>query len=210
MKVKTFPCVVALKQQSRFVWLSRETPLPTLAVRRTPTPLSHSKSWLRVIISGRPRPRNKAVGNPLSKLFGSFAGFGASAFCSRLWFTIKGIGGEGETAYPSGRPFPIMLVKLAFYVPGNSRFTSKEMLKLCSIKKMLLWFQKMLRFTSSKTYKTRSGIMCAYYQLNKVKSGSLLIYKTSDTAKTLELSLEGLVYVLRQNFLLCAHNAFEF
>ena len=29
------------------------------------------------------------------------------------------------------RIFPIMLVKLAFYAPNNSRFTPKKMLKLC-------------------------------------------------------------------------------
>lgn len=104
--------------------------------------------------------------------------------------------------YP--RPFPIIQVKLGFYAPSNSRLTPKNMIKLCSIIKItLLWFQKMLCFISSNTCKLDIGHHVWFsHQLNKVKSASLLVCKTSDTAKAPELSLKGLVYDLRQNFLL--------
>ena len=60
---------------------------------------------------------------------------------------IQSLGGGGGF---SDRPFPIMLLKLAFYALRNSALRRKE----CSnyaLKVVLLWSQKMLCLISSKT-----------------------------------------------------------
>ena len=65
-------------------------------------------------------------------------------------------------------PLPIMLVKVVFSAPSNSRFTPKK----CSNNARFLkkcYFDSRKCFVLFQAKRTKSGIMCAYHQLNKVK-----------------------------------------
>ena len=92
---------------------------------------------------------------------------------------------NGEWRMENGewsRPFPIMLLKMAFYAPRNSalRQNNAQIMLDSQNNATLVSENALLNF--KKNVETQAS--CVYQQLNKVNSVQLLVYKTSGTVKT--------------------------
>ena len=100
---------------------------------------------------------------------------------------------------PPFRPFTIIVVKLAFYVPSNSRFTPKNAHIMLNSQNNATLVPENALFRFKQNIQTQAHVMglSLYHCFLSSCTFHWLILKIN-----LELSLKGLVYVLHQNFLL--------